>query len=102
MGIIDERLAVIQPISKFWYEGKVAAMNMLRLDLLHPIISGNKWYKLRLNLAYAQDNGFKTIVTFGGGYSNHLSATAFAAKQFGLKSVGIIRGKHEVLTPTRR
>jgi len=68
--------------------------------LLHPVVSGNKWYKLRLNLAHAADNGYKTIVTFGGGYSNHLVATAFAAHKFGLQSVGIVRGRHDRLTPT--
>jgi 1-aminocyclopropane-1-carboxylate deaminase len=100
MAIIDERLAVIQPISKFWYESKVAGLDMLRLDRLHPVISGNKWYKLRLNLAYAADHGFRTIVTFGGAYSNHLIATACAAQQFGLKSVGIVRGQHATLSTT--
>jgi len=100
MDIIDERLAVIQPLSKFWYQKKVAEMDMLRLDLLHPVVSGNKWFKLRLNLSHALDNGFKTIVTTGGGYSNHLIATAFTAKKFGIKCVGIVRGKYDVLTPT--
>ena len=100
MDIIDDRLAVIQPLNKFWYQNKVAAMDMLRLDLLHPVVSGNKWYKLRLNLKHALEEGFKTIVTYGGGFSNHLIATAFAAKKFGLKSVGIVRGRYEVLTPT--
>jgi len=75
-------------------------MDMLRLDLLHPVISGNKWYKLRLNMSHAVDSGFKTIVTFGGGYSNHLIATAAAARMFGLASVGIVRGRHDALTPT--
>jgi len=75
-------------------------MDMLRLDMLHPIVSGNKWFKLRLNLAYAEDNGFKTLLTFGGGFSNHLVATAFAARMHGVKSVGIVRGKYNVLTPT--
>jgi len=100
MDIIDDRLAVIQPLSKFWYLKKVAAMDMLRLDLLHPVVSGNKWYKLRLNMDYAKNNFYKTIVTSGGGYSNHLVATAYIAKKFGLKSVGIVRGKYDVLTPT--
>ncbi len=100
MDIIDERLAVIQPLSKFWYEGKVAGIDVLRLDLLHPVISGNKWYKLRLNLGYALDNGFKKVVTLGGGYSNHLVATACAAKRFGLTSVGIVRGDESLMTPT--
>jgi 1-aminocyclopropane-1-carboxylate deaminase len=100
MGIIDDRLAIIQPLNKFWYRSKVAGMDMLRLDLLHPVISGNKWYKLRLNLAHAKDHGFKVIVTFGGGFSNHLIATAAAARMFGMPSVGIVRGRYDVLTPT--
>lgn len=100
MDTIDERLAVIQPLSKFWYKGKVTAIDMLRLDLLHPVISGNKWYKLRLNLGYAMDNNFKRVVTFGGGYSNHLVATACAAKRFGLSSIGVVRGDESQITPT--
>lgn len=100
MGIIDERLAVIQPLNKFWYQNKVAALDMLRLDLLHPVISGNKWFKLRLNLRHAIDSGYKAIITPGGGWSNHLAATAFAAKAFGIKSIGVVRGKYDVLTPT--
>lgn len=100
MDIIDDRLAVIQPLNKFWYQNKVAGLDMLRLDLLHPVVSGNKWYKLRLNVQHAIDHGFKTIVTSGGGFSNHLIATAFTAKRFGIKSVGIVRGKYNVLTPT--
>jgi 1-aminocyclopropane-1-carboxylate deaminase len=102
MDIIDDRLAVIQPLHKFWYQKKVAVMDMLRLDLLHPVVSGNKWYKLRLNLKHAVEGGFKTVVTSGGGFSNHLIATAYAAKLFGLKSVGIVRGKYDPLTPTLR
>ena len=100
MGIIDERHVVIQPVNADWYGHKVAALDMLRLDLLHPIISGNKWYKLRLNVQHVIDAGYKTIVTPGGGYSNHLAATAFAAKLFGLKAIGVVRGKYDVLTPT--
>ena len=100
MDTIDDRLAVIQPLKTAWYDNKVAAVDMLRLDLLHPVISGNKWYKLRLNMKHAQESGFKTIITFGGGFSNHLIATAYAAKMFGLGSVGIVRGRYDILTPT--
>jgi 1-aminocyclopropane-1-carboxylate deaminase len=100
MDIIDDRNVVIHPLNKFWYLKKVAAIDMLRLDLLHPVVSGNKWYKLRLNMDYAKNNFYKTIVTSGGGYSNHLIATAYAAKRFGLASVGIVRGKYDKLTPT--
>ena len=100
MDTIDERKAIIQPIAKGWYSQPVAVLDMLRLDLLHPVISGNKWFKLRLNIRHAIDGGFKTIVTFGGGFSNHLIATAYAAKMFGIKSIGIVRGRYDVLTPT--
>lgn len=102
MAITDDRLAVIQPLNKFWYQNKVAALDMLRLDRLHEVVSGNKWYKLRLNLLYAQEKHLKTIVTFGGGYSNHLVATAYAAQHYGLASVGIVRGRYDELTPTLR
>jgi 1-aminocyclopropane-1-carboxylate deaminase len=102
MDIIDERRAIIQPLHKFWYEKKVEAIDMLRLDLLHPVVSGNKWFKLRLNMKHALEKGLKTIVTFGGGYSNHLVATAFAARHFGLEAIGIVRGAHDNLTPTLR
>src|ERR1700745_1664270 len=100
MAIIDDRLVTVQPINRFWHQNKVAALDMLRLDLLHPVISGNKWYKLRLNLAHAVDHGCKAIVTFGGGYSNHLIATACAARIFRIPSVGIVRGRYDALTPT--
>ncbi len=98
MVTIDERKAIIQPIATDWYGGQVAALDMLRLDELHPVISGNKWFKLRLNIRHALDAGFKTVVTFGGGYSNHLIATACAAKMFGIKCIGIVRGRYDVLT----
>ena len=100
MDTIDESRVIIRLLDQEWYQQKVAALDMLRLDLIHPVISGNKWYKLRLNLKHAIEGGFKTIVTFGGGYSNHLIATAFTAKKFGLPAVGIVRGKYNILTPT--
>ena len=72
-----------------------------REDLLHPIISGNKWRKLKYNLVEAKDKGYKTILTFGGAYSNHIHATAFAGKIFGFNTIGIIRGEeHQPLNPT--
>ncbi len=67
--------------------------DVLRLDLLHPIISGNKWFKLKYYLQEAKNSGQNTIATFGGAYSNHIVATAFACKQAGLNSIGIIRGE---------
>ena len=72
-----------------------------RTDQTHQHISGNKWYKLKYNLIEAKKQGFKTLLTFGGAYSNHIAATACAAKENGLKSVGVIRGEeHFPLNPT--
>lgn len=64
-----------------------------RDDLIHPIISGNKWRKLKYLLKKADDGSRRHLVTFGGAYSNHLLATAAAAAQFGFKATGIVRGE---------
>lgn len=68
-------------------------VDVLRLDLAHPVISGNKWFKLQGYFDEALALGKKTILTFGGAYSNHIVATAAAAKQLNLYSIGIIRGE---------
>lgn len=68
-------------------------IGVLRLDLIHPEISGNKWFKLKYNLEKAKAEKKDTIITFGGAYSNHIAATAFACKLANLKSIGIIRGE---------
>lgn len=70
-----------------------AAVDVLRLDLLHPVISGNKWFKLKYYLQDAKEKGYEEIVTYGGAWSNHIAATAYACRQFGCKSIGIIRGE---------
>jgi 1-aminocyclopropane-1-carboxylate deaminase len=71
-----------------------------REDLNHPLVSGNKWWKLKYNLKEALDNDYDTLLTYGGAYSNHIFATAAAANEIGLKSVGIIRGEEpRVLNP---
>ncbi|MBL7737658.1 MAG: pyridoxal-phosphate dependent enzyme [Chitinophagaceae bacterium] len=66
---------------------------VLRLDKLHPVVSGNKWFKLRYYLADAAEQKKKRIVTFGGAWSNHIVATAAASKMYGFASAGIIRGE---------
>jgi 1-aminocyclopropane-1-carboxylate deaminase len=96
---INTDLAIIQSLhlgSK--YQVKI---DLLRTDLIHPVISGNKWYKLRYYLEDAMANGCKEIASFGGAYSNHIVATACACQQLHLKSFGFIRGdKTEPLSPT--
>jgi len=68
-------------------------VDVLRLDLIHPVISGNKWFKLKEYLAEAVLQHKKILLTFGGAYSNHIVATAAIAGLNGLKSIGIIRGE---------
>lgn len=72
-----------------------------REDQTDPFISGNKYRKLKYNLLYAAENGFETLLTFGGAYSNHIHAVAYAGFKFGFKTIGIIRGEEtKPLNPT--
>lgn len=64
-----------------------------REDLLHPYISGNKYRKLKYNLIAAKTKGYTTLLTFGGAYSNHIAAVASAGKEYGFKTIGVIRGE---------
>lgn len=72
---------------------KAIQWDILRLDLIHPVISGNKYFKLRFYLEQAINAGHIGILTFGGPYSNHILASAFAAMKAGISSIGIIRGE---------
>ncbi len=63
-----------------------------REDEIHPFVSGNKYRKLKYNIIEAQKLGFKTLLTFGGAYSNHIAAVASAGQISGFKTIGIIRG----------
>ena len=64
-----------------------------REDLNHPLVTGNKWWKLKHNFEEAKRLQKKTILTFGGAFSNHIYATSAAAQELNLKSIGIIRGE---------
>lgn len=64
-----------------------------REDLLHPVVSGNKFRKLKYNLLEAQKNGQSTILTFGGAFSNHIAAVAAAGRLLDFKTIGVIRGE---------
>jgi 1-aminocyclopropane-1-carboxylate deaminase len=72
---------------------KGVELNVLRLDKIHTVVSGNKWFKLRFYLDEALQLNKKIIVTFGGAWSNHIVATAAACKLKGLSAIGIIRGE---------
>lgn len=78
-------------------EEKNIELQVKKLDLVHPKIQGNKFFKLKYNLSKAKAQGFTTLLTFGGAYSNHILATSEAASAVGFSSIGIIRG--EEITP---
>ncbi|BDB51738.1 1-aminocyclopropane-1-carboxylate deaminase/D-cysteine desulfhydrase [Flavobacterium ammonificans] len=65
---------------------------MKREDLIHPFVSGNKFRKLKYNLLQANTENQSTLLTFGGAYSNHIAAVAYAGKENGFQTIGIIRG----------
>jgi len=68
------------------------SMDIKREDKIHPIVSGNKYRKLKYNIKQALSENHHTLLTYGGAYSNHIAATASAAKICGLNSIGVIRG----------
>jgi 1-aminocyclopropane-1-carboxylate deaminase len=98
--MVDPQTTRLDDLSQ-WAPSGSCSIQMLRLDLLHPVVSGNKWFKLKYHLEAALTEGKDTLLTYGGGFSNHLVATACAAKEQGLRSVGLVRGNYSGrLTPT--
>ena len=96
----DEAAGVIVPVTLPGIGSKVNVF-MKRIDLVHPVISGNKWYKMKYNIVEMQNLGLNTMLTFGGAYSNHIHAAAHAGKIFGFKTIGLIRGEeHNPLNVT--
>lgn len=85
--------APIQEIHDSLFTQKGVQVFIKREDLNHPVVSGNKWRKLKYNLQEAKTKGLDTILTFGGAYSNHIYAVAGAGQASGLKTIGIIRGE---------
>lgn len=69
------------------------SLHVKREDLLHPQISGNKFRKLKYNIAEASRLGYHTLLTFGGAYSNHIAAVAAAGVAYGFNTIGVIRGE---------
>lgn len=69
-----------------------------RDDLIHPLLSGNKFRKLKYNLTNLSEKNIQTLITFGGAFSNHLHATAAAGKMWGIQTVGIVRGEPSSLS----
>jgi 1-aminocyclopropane-1-carboxylate deaminase len=98
--MIDDKVRIDNIKEDFLQENNIE-LSILRLDLLHPEISGNKWFKLKYNIEKAMHYGQNTLLSFGGAFSNHLHAMAFASKINNLNSIGIIRGeKPSILSNT--
>ena len=92
--------APLQRIDDPLLDEKSVRLFLKREDQLHPHVSGNKWRKLKYNLLYAKEAGYKTLLTYGGAYSNHILATAYAGNLFGFETIGVIRGEaYEPLNP---
>ena len=83
----------VEHLSNPWPTQNGVQTFIARLDKLHPHYGGNKWFKLKYNLKRAADEGYVSLITFGGAYSNHLYATAAAASEFGFKLICVIRGE---------
>jgi len=74
---------------------------MKREDEIHPFISGNKFRKLKYNLLEAKEKGALTLLSFGGAYSNHISALAYAGRKYGFQTIGVIRGEELGVDPEK-
>lgn len=82
-----------------WLAEAGVQVAVLRLDLIDPLISGNKWFKLLHHLKAAHAAGAQGLISLGGAHSNHLHALAAAGARFGFPTVGLLRG-HPQDTPT--
>lgn len=90
----DLNKSINQPILSDAFNG--IKLSIKRDDLIHPEISGNKYRKLKYNLSEAKKKGFKSLLTFGGAFSNHIAAVAAAGREHGFKTIGVIRGEEVI------
>jgi 1-aminocyclopropane-1-carboxylate deaminase len=90
---INTKAAIIEPIQHPVLDEHGIQLHIKRDDLLHPIISGNKWRKLKYTLLYALNHGHEHLISMGGAYSNHLHALACIGHKLNIKTTGLIRGE---------
>jgi 1-aminocyclopropane-1-carboxylate deaminase len=90
--MFDQKRSILQKVDLSNFNNRNVNLFIKRDDLIDIDVSGNKWRKLKYNVAYAQQIKKSGILTFGGAFSNHLIATAAACHAIGLKSIGIVRG----------
>ncbi len=98
------QIDLTSPVNKLshpTFSEKEVSVFMIRLDQIHPLISGNKLYKLHYYLEQCLQMEKPSLITFGGPFSNHLAACAFAAQLYHISATGIVRGeRQETLSPT--
>ncbi len=87
----------VQPVHDDLLLQHDVSLRLVRFDLAHPMVGGNKWYKLQQNLTLAREQGATRLLSFGGAYSNHIYALAAAGAESGFDTCGVIRG--ELVTP---
>ncbi|HVB41859.1 MAG TPA: pyridoxal-phosphate dependent enzyme [Streptosporangiaceae bacterium] len=96
---LEAEVRIPSPLERLaddWLEDLGIQVWLKRDDLIHPDLPGNKWRKLKYNLTAAAGQGQRTLLTFGGAYSNHLRATAAAGRYCGFATIGIIRGEEHI------
>src|SRR5262245_15948616 len=93
MQVPDIRKVSIDKVKDPLLVKRILELDVLRLDKIHPVISGNKWFKLKYHLDNFNAGNYKGILTFGGAWSNHIAATASACHLLNVNCVGIIRGE---------
>lgn len=104
LSLIESELSLLPPIEALDLpacQDHDVHVDCLRLDKIHPFVSGNKWYKLQHHLLAAQAHHKTSLLSFGGAYSNHLHALAFAGKKLQIPTIGLVRGERiDPLNPT--
>jgi len=90
---INTKAAIIEQIQHPILDEHKIELHIKRDDLLHPIISGNKWRKLKYTLVHALTHGHQHLISMGGPYSNHLHTLAYIGHKLNIKTTGLIRGE---------
>src|SRR5574339_30346 len=93
MELPDVKKITTDEIHSHLFDNKKVELDVLRLDKIHPVISGNKWFKLKYHLDNFNAGNYSGIITFGGAWSNHIVATACNCSLQKIKCVGFIRGE---------
>lgn len=94
---INTKAAIIEPVQHPVLAYNGIHLHIKRDDLLHPVISGNKWRKLKYTLLHALTEGHEHLISMGGAYSNHLHALAYVGHKLNLKTTGFIRGEQPIV-----